>query len=115
MNKAQLKRLKELEKESEPLGPPPVRATIGDGPEFAAEKVRSWITAIGAKTAFIEPGSAWETSFAAALGPVARCAAQCERCNARLRDELLNGIRHRHSDRWRDVTHSSTRFARPGS
>jgi len=27
------------------------------GPEFIAEKVRNWIGAIGAKTAYIEPGS----------------------------------------------------------
>ena len=62
-----------------------------NGPEFIAEKVRAWIAAVGAKTAFIEPGSPWENGFAAALGPVARCAAQCESFNARFRDELLDG------------------------
>lgn len=28
-----------------------------NGPEFVAEAVRNWIEAVGAKTAFIEPGS----------------------------------------------------------
>ena len=49
-----------------------------NGPEFAAEAVRSWINAVGAKTAFIEPGSPWENGY-------------CESFNTRFRDELLNG------------------------
>lgn len=49
-----------------------------NGPEFIAEKVRSWIAAVGAKTAYIEPGSPWENGY-------------CESFNGRLRDELLNG------------------------
>lgn len=49
-----------------------------NGPEFIAEKVRRWIAAVGAKTAFIEPGSPWENGY-------------CESFNARFRDELLNG------------------------
>ena len=28
-----------------------------NGPEFIAQKVRDWIAAVGAKTAYIEPGS----------------------------------------------------------
>ncbi len=28
-----------------------------NGPEFIAQKVRHWITAVGAKTAYIKPGS----------------------------------------------------------
>lgn len=40
--------------------------------------MRDWIDAVGAKTAFIEPGSPWENGH-------------CESFNARLRDELLNG------------------------
>ena len=48
------------------------------GPEFIAEKVRGWIGAVGAKTAFIEPGSPWENGY-------------CESFNSRFRDELLNG------------------------
>ena len=49
-----------------------------NGPEFVAESVRRWIAAVGAQTAFIEPGSPWENGY-------------IESFNARLRDELLNG------------------------
>lgn len=49
-----------------------------NGPEFVAQAVRGWIAAVGAKTAFIEPGSPWENGY-------------CESFNGRLRDELLNG------------------------
>ncbi len=49
-----------------------------NGPEFVAKAVREWITAVGAKCAFIEPGSPWENGY-------------CESFNSRLRDELLNG------------------------
>lgn len=49
-----------------------------NGPEFIAEAVRNWINAVGAKTAYIEPGSPWENGYV-------------ESFNARLRDELLNG------------------------
>lgn len=49
-----------------------------NGPEFVAQRVRDWIAAVGAKTAFIEPGSPWENGY-------------CESFNARFRDELLNG------------------------
>jgi len=49
-----------------------------NGPEFVAKTVRNWIAAIGAKTAYIEPGSPWENGY-------------CESFNARFRDELLNG------------------------
>ena len=48
-----------------------------NGPEFIAKKVRDWITAVGSKTAYIEPGSPWENGY-------------CESFNARFRDELLN-------------------------
>jgi transposase InsO family protein len=48
------------------------------GAEFITKKVRAWIGAVGAKTAFIEPGSPWENGY-------------CESFNARFRDELLNG------------------------
>ncbi len=40
--------------------------------------MRAWIAAVGARTAFIEPGSPWENGF-------------CESFNSKLRDELLNG------------------------
>ena len=48
------------------------------GPEFVAQAVRDWINAVGAKTAYIEPGSPWENGY-------------CESFNARFRDELLDG------------------------
>jgi transposase InsO family protein len=34
-----------------------------NGPEFIAKAVRQWITAVGAKTAYIAPGSPWENGF----------------------------------------------------
>jgi transposase InsO family protein len=46
-----------------------------NGPEFVAEAVQAWITAVGAKTAYIERGSPWENGY-------------IESFNARLRDEL---------------------------
>jgi transposase InsO family protein len=46
------------------------------GPEFIAKAVREWIATVGAKTAFIEPGSPWENGYC---------------FNSKLRDELLNG------------------------
>ncbi|MEM9912732.1 MAG: IS3 family transposase [Pseudomonadota bacterium] len=49
-----------------------------NGPEFVAQAVQGWIKAVGAKTAYIEPGSPWENGY-------------CESFNARLRDEFLNG------------------------
>ena len=49
-----------------------------NGPEFVATAVREWIVAVGAKTAYITPGSPWENGF-------------IESFNARLRDELLDG------------------------
>ena len=49
-----------------------------NGPEFIAKAVREWITAVGAKTAYIEPGSPWENGY-------------CESFNSKLRDELLKG------------------------
>ena len=49
-----------------------------NGPEFVAKAVQKWIGAVGAKTAYIMPGSPWENGF-------------IESFNARLRDELLDG------------------------
>jgi len=54
------------------------RAGRPRSPEFVAEAVQAWITAVGAKTAYIERGSPWENGY-------------IESFNARLRDELLNG------------------------
>ena len=34
-----------------------------NGPEFIAEAVRDWIKAVGAKTAYIEPGSPRENGY----------------------------------------------------
>lgn len=33
------------------------------GPEFVALSLREWIAAVGAKTAYIEPGSPWENGY----------------------------------------------------
>jgi len=55
---------------------PPAFVRSDNGPEFVAKDVRAWIAAVGAKTAFIEPGSPWENGYV-------------ESFNARLRDELL--------------------------
>ncbi len=49
-----------------------------NGPEFIARAVQDWIAAVGARTAYIAPGSPWENGY-------------CESFNAKLRDELLNG------------------------
>jgi putative transposase len=49
-----------------------------NGPEFIAGAVQDWIAAVGARTAYIAPGSPWENGY-------------IESFNARLRDELLNG------------------------
>jgi transposase InsO family protein len=49
-----------------------------NGAEFVAKAVQEWIATVGAKTAYIAPGSPWENGF-------------IESFNARLRDELLDG------------------------
>jgi len=49
-----------------------------NGPEFIAKALREWIVAVGARTAYIMPGSLWENGY-------------CESFNSKLRDELLNG------------------------
>ncbi len=49
-----------------------------NGPEFVAKAVQGWIAAVGAKTAYIAPGSPWENGYV-------------ESFNARLRGELLDG------------------------
>ena len=56
---------------------PPAFIRLDNGPEFVAETVRRWIEAVGAKTAYIEPGSPWENGY-------------CECFNARFRNDLLN-------------------------
>jgi transposase InsO family protein len=57
-------------------GPEHIRSD--NGAEFIAKVVQEWIAAVGAKAAYIAPGSPWENGF-------------IESVNARLRDELLNG------------------------
>jgi transposase InsO family protein len=49
-----------------------------NGPEFTANAVREWLSRVGVKTLFIEPGSPWENGYN-------------ESFNGKLRDELLNG------------------------
>ncbi len=49
-----------------------------NGPEFTAEAVRDWLTRLGVRTLFIEPGSPWENGYV-------------ESFNGKLRDELLDG------------------------
>ena len=49
-----------------------------NGSEFTAQVVQDWIKAVGAKTAYIAPGSPWENGYV-------------ESFNARFRDELLDG------------------------
>ena len=56
----------------------PAHIRSDNGPEFVAKAVQEWITGVGAKTAYIAPGSPWENGYV-------------ESFNARLRDELLDG------------------------
>ena len=42
---------------------PPAYVRSNNGPEFVARAVRDWIAAVGAKTAYIEPGSPWEQGY----------------------------------------------------
>jgi transposase InsO family protein len=56
----------------------PAHIRSDNGPEFVAEALRDWIAAVGARTAYIEPGSPWKNGH-------------CESFNGKLRDELLNG------------------------
>jgi len=48
-----------------------------NGREFTAKAVRRWLSRLGVKTLFIEPGSPWENGY-------------IESFNGKLRDELLN-------------------------
>ena len=56
----------------------PAHIRSDNGPEFVAKAVRGWIAGVGARTAFIEPGSPWENGYV-------------ESFNGKLRDELLDG------------------------
>jgi len=48
-----------------------------NGSEFTAKAIRNWLSSLGVKTLFIEPGSPWENGY-------------IESFNGKLRDELLN-------------------------
>jgi len=48
-----------------------------NGPELTAKALRQWLTDLGVRTLFIEPGSPWENGYV-------------ESFNGKLRDELLN-------------------------
>ena len=56
---------------------PPESIRSDNCADFIAKKVRAWIGAVGANTAFIEPRSPWENCY-------------CESFRARFRDKLLN-------------------------
>ena len=56
----------------------PTHIRSDNDPEFIARNLRDWLAAVGAKTAYIMPGSPWENGY-------------CESFNSKLRDELLNG------------------------
>jgi len=49
-----------------------------NGSEFTANTVRTWLSHVGVRTLYIEPGSPWENGY-------------IESFNGKLRDELLNG------------------------
>ncbi len=48
-----------------------------NGPELTAKSLRQWLSDLGVRTLFIEPGSPWENGYV-------------ESFNGKLRDELLN-------------------------
>jgi transposase InsO family protein len=45
---------------------------------MVAKVLRQWLSGLGTKSLYIEPGSPWENGY-------------CESFNGKLRDELLNG------------------------
>ena len=57
---------------------PPDHIRSDNGSEFTAHAVRGWLSRVGVKTLFIEPGSPWENGYN-------------ESFNGKLRDELLDG------------------------
>lgn len=54
----------------------PAHLRSDTGPEMIEQKLRHWLTRVGAKTLYIAPGSPWENGY-------------CESFNGKLRDELL--------------------------
>ena len=49
-----------------------------NGPEMVAKVLREWLTGLGTRNLYIEPGSPWENGY-------------CESFNGKLRDECING------------------------
>jgi putative transposase len=58
-------------------GGPPCRIRSDNGPEFAAQVVRSWLEETGSGTLYVAPGSPWQNGYA-------------ESFHSKLRDEFLN-------------------------
>jgi transposase InsO family protein len=58
-------------------GGPPHRIRSDNGPEFAAEAVRSWLEATGSGALYVAPASPWQNGYA-------------ESFHGKLRDEFLN-------------------------
>ena len=56
----------------------PVHIRSDNGPEMVAKILRQWLSGLGTRSLYIEPGSPWENGY-------------CESFNGKLRDELLNG------------------------
>jgi putative transposase len=56
----------------------PTYVRSDNGPEMVAKVLREWLTGVGTRKLYIEPGSTWENGF-------------CESFNGKLRDECLNG------------------------
>jgi putative transposase len=58
-------------------GGPPCRIRSDNGPEFAAQVVRSWLEETGSGTLYVAPGSPWQNGYA-------------ESFNGKFRDEFLD-------------------------
>src|SRR4051794_17076962 len=58
-------------------GGPPCRVRSDNGPEFAAEVIRSWLGEAGSGTLYVAPASPWQNGYA-------------ESFHSKLRDEFLN-------------------------
>jgi putative transposase len=58
-------------------GGPPCRIRSDNGPEFAAEVIRSWLGETGSGTLYVAPGSPWQNGYA-------------ESFHSKVRDEFLN-------------------------
>ena len=56
---------------------PPEHLRSDNGPEFTAKAVRRWLSRLGVRTLFIEPGSPWENGYV-------------ESFNGKLKDEFID-------------------------